>query len=85
MVLNDRLWRSRFGSSPNVIGRTLNLSGIDFQAIGVMPKDFHFPLKETQLWAPAAALPNWQARWAEAKRASFGPGLARLRPGATLD
>jgi len=84
VVLSDRLWRSRFGASPNVIGRTLNLSGIDFQVVGVMPEDFAFPSNEILLWAPAAALPNWQARRTD-RGGGFGPVLARLRPGATFD
>jgi predicted permease len=84
VVLSDRLWRSRFAASPDVIGRTVNLSGIDFQVIGVMPEDFAFPSSETLLWAPAAALPNWQARRSD-RGGGFGPVLARLRAGATLD
>src|SRR5262249_19557675 len=43
VVLSHRLWQNRFGGSPDVIGRTLNVSGIDFQVIGVMPADFGFP------------------------------------------
>jgi putative ABC transport system permease protein len=83
-VLSDRLWRSRFGASPGVIGRKVTLSGIDLEIVGVMPEDFAFPSKETLLWAPAAALPNWQARRAD-RGSGFGPVLARLRSGSTLD
>jgi predicted permease len=84
VVLSNRLWRTRFGGSPDVIGRTVELSGIDFQVIGVMPEDFAFPSEETLLWAPAASLPNWQARRND-RNGGFGPVLARLRPGVTLD
>jgi predicted permease len=84
VVLSDRLWRSRFAASPDVVGRTVDLSGIDFQVVGVMPEDFAFPSNETLLWAPAAALPNWQARRGD-RGGGFGPVLARLRPGATFD
>jgi putative ABC transport system permease protein len=84
VVLSDRLWRSRFAASPDVIGRTVTLSGIDFQVVGVMPGDFAFPSNETLLWAPAAALPNWQARRSD-RGSGFGPVLARLRRGATFD
>ena len=83
VVLSNRLWRMQFGASPNVIGRTVKLSGIDFQVVGVMPEGFAFPSEETLLWVPAAALPNWQTRRSE-RNSGFGPVLARLQPGATL-
>ncbi|MBV8810070.1 MAG: ABC transporter permease, partial [Acidobacteriaceae bacterium] len=56
----------------------------DFQVIGVMPEDFAFPMKETQLWAPAAAMPGWQSRRAD-RQGGFGPVLGRLRSGVTLE
>ena len=84
VVLSDRLWRTRFDASPDVIGRTVELSGVDFQVVGVMPENFDFPSEETLLWAPAGALPNWPARRSE-RGSGFGPVLARLRPGVTLD
>jgi predicted permease len=83
VVLSDRLWRTRFGASPKVIGQTVELSGIDFQVVGVMPEDFAFPSDETLLWAPADALPFWQSQRSN-RGSGFGPVLARLRPGDTL-
>jgi predicted permease len=84
VVLSSRLWRSRFGGSTDVIGRTVNLSGIDFQVIGIMPDDFGFPSNETQLWAPAAAVPNWRDRIQD-RRGGFGPVIGRLGQGASLN
>lgn len=84
VVLSNGLWRSQFGASPDVVGRTVELSGTEFLVIGVMPEDFAFPSEKTLLWAPAAAMPNWQARRAD-RGTGFGPILARLRPEATFD
>jgi putative ABC transport system permease protein len=83
VVLSYRLWQGRFRGSADVIGRTVNVSGIDFQVIGVMPEGFGFPSKETQLWAPAAALPNWQSRRQD-RQGGFGTVIGRLRQGASL-
>ena len=83
VVLSGRLWRTQFGGSMEIIGRTVELSGIDFQVIGVMPEDFAFPSEETLLWAQAAALPNWQARRND-RDGGFGPIIARLRDGVSL-
>jgi putative ABC transport system permease protein len=83
VVLSGRLWRTQFGGSMEIIGRTVELSGINFQVIGVMPEDFAFPSEETLLWAPAAALPSWQARRND-RDGGFGPIIARLRDGVSL-
>lgn len=84
VVLSYRLWQSRFGGSADAIGRSVNLSGIDFNVVGVMPEDFAFPEKETQLWAPAAALPNWPSL-RQNRQGGFGAVIGRLRSGVRLD
>src|SRR5579872_362858 len=84
VVLSNRVWRTRFGGSPDVIGQTVELNGIASQIVGVMPEGFAFPSEETQLWVPASAIPNWATRRSERSR-GFGPILGRLRPGTTLE
>jgi putative ABC transport system permease protein len=84
LVLSHRLWQSRFGGSPDAIGRTVNVSGIDFHVIGIMPEDFRFPSQEAQLWVPASALPDWQSR-RTIRQGGFISVVGRLRPGVTLD
>jgi predicted permease len=37
VILSDRLWRTRFGSDPNIIGKGIILSDESFTVIGVMP------------------------------------------------
>ena len=82
VVLNHRLWRSRFGASQDVIGRTVNLNGMAFRVAGVMPEDFNFPSDKTQLCAPAAAWPDWQHRRGH-RDGGFGAVVGRMRPGVT--
>ena len=36
-VLSSELWRRRFGSDPNVLGKTIRISGVPFIVVGVMP------------------------------------------------
>src|SRR5262245_58044240 len=54
VVLKHSLWERRFGSDPNVVGRTLTLSAKTFTVIGVMPADFNFPFNGGEIWAPLA-------------------------------
>src|SRR5262245_60270475 len=53
VLISHRLWRERFGATPQAIGKTLTLDGKSFEVIGVMPSGFQFP-EETALWVPVA-------------------------------
>ncbi|MDQ1468766.1 MAG: putative transport system permease protein, partial [Bryobacterales bacterium] len=39
-VIGDRLWKRRFKSDPNVLGKTLRMDGVETTIIGVMPPGF---------------------------------------------
>ena len=54
VVLKHSLWERRFGSDPNIMGRTLTLNAKTFTVIGVMPPDFNFPFNGGEMWAPLA-------------------------------
>jgi len=91
VILTDRFWRSRLGSDPHVLGRTLRLDGQPAVVVGVLPPGFHFDYptlgatEPVDLYAPypiEASLPF--------ERAANGQGvpvrvLARLREGVTLE
>ncbi|MGD0128466.1 MAG: ABC transporter permease [Terriglobia bacterium] len=91
VILTDRFWRSRLGSDPSVLGRTLRLDGQPAVVVGVLPPGFHFDYptlgatEPVDLYAPypiEASLPF--------ERAANGQGvpvrvLARLREGVTLE
>jgi hypothetical protein len=54
VVLSDGLWRRRFGSDPDVVGRTLLLDDMPTTVLGVMPPGFQLPTHYAgagmQLW-----------------------------------
>jgi predicted permease len=79
-VISFDLWRSRFGSSPQVIGRTIQLDQEPFTIVGVMPAGFEVFEAGTDLWAP---LP-WTPGNAQFK-ATFSLGLGRLARGVSVD
>ena len=79
-ILGHALWRDRFSSSPDVVGKTLRVNGRPHTIIGVMPPDYEFPYN-TRLWVPiqenvAALAPS------QGERVSL---VGRLRPDATYD
>jgi len=78
VVLSQSLWQKHFGSDPNVLGRTLQLSGAANTIIGVMPAGFSFP-DRAQFWRPLVIDPAKLDRGPH-----FLHVLGRLKPGVTL-
>ena len=37
VILSDRIWRTRFGADPTIVGRKITLNMQPFTVIGVMP------------------------------------------------
>jgi predicted permease len=42
-VISDSLWRRRFASAPDAIGRTINVNHVPFTIVGVVPPEFFGP------------------------------------------
>jgi predicted permease len=89
VVLSNALWRRRFGSAPDVAGRTLEIDGKSFLVLGVMPADFQFPARDVQLWAPITTNPYWLDRTQKGTNArgfyARWNAIARLKPGVSLE
>ena len=87
IVMSERLWQSRYGSDPEIVGKNVTMSGRSFAVVGIAPASFHSvdQILDTQFWVPlgiapelAATLPPQQSReyhWLEV--------IARLRDGVT--
>ena len=50
-VLHEKVWVSRFGSDPSVVGRTLVVGGARRAIVGVLPEEAEFP-NSPGLWLP---------------------------------
>jgi macrolide transport system ATP-binding/permease protein len=83
VVLSDAMWRRRFGADPNVLGRSVTLTGEPYTVIGVMPPGFVGMEDAAELWVPFA---RWAPRDTMTNRGNRGFNvLGRLRAGVTLD
>jgi putative ABC transport system permease protein len=52
-VLGHDTWHDRFGGSPDVLGRTMELDGTVYTIVGVAPKGFNgIGLQPTAVWLP---------------------------------
>lgn len=52
LVLSERLWTSRYGRDPAVVGRTVSLDGTSHTVVGVLPRGHGQPSEATLWWAP---------------------------------
>ena len=50
ILLAYGLWQAAFAGDPGVVGRTVTLDGEPMTIIGVMPRSFAFPTRDTQFW-----------------------------------
>lgn len=50
-VIGHELWMTRFGSDPNVLGRTVQLGADHLTIVGVMREGFTFPVSH-EMWVP---------------------------------
>ena len=80
VVVSDGFWRRRFGMDPNILGRSVQLDGQSFAVVGVMPRNFSFPLGDPDLWVPLAM----DARERSLRGARYLTAIGRLKPGVTL-
>ena len=78
-VISDRLWRSRFGGDPAIIGKAISLNDTPYVVVGVMAPKFHYP-DDMDVWQ--------RVRWdftQHSRAAHFMEAVARLAPGTTFE
>ena len=80
-ILSHKLWQSRFGGDPTIVGRTLRLNAEQVTVIGVMPPGFGYPLffGPIDLWRPMTV----PRHIVEDRNNHFFGAVGRLRPGVT--
>ena len=89
LVISDGLWRRQFGADPGVLGKALTIRGESFTILGVMPREFVYPVG-ADLWTPVVpSLAGIGARFKvdamEARHFGLHTVLGRLRPGIGLE
>jgi predicted permease len=87
-VLSYGMWRSRFHGDANVLGSKVLLYRKPYTVIGVMPRDFEFPLNpghanQSELWLPLSLRPEELTAGSAASWNSRMVG--RLKPGIPVE
>lgn len=72
------LWQRQFGGAEDTIGKSLRLDNVNYQIIGILPRDFHFEAP-VDLWVPLTTTdPGLKVR-----NSHFLRVIGRIRPGVT--
>ena len=90
-MISHSLWVSMFGARADVLNRSIQLDGANYQIIGVMPPKFEYPFKSdlpygdshiasTQIWVPLAL----SAQAKTSRGIGNNVSLARLRSGVSI-
>ena len=79
VILSYGLWQRRFASDPNILGKTVQLNGATYDIVGVMGKEFDFPLA-VQIWRPLALQPAEETLRTE----HYIVPITRLKPDVSL-
>jgi putative ABC transport system permease protein len=86
-ILSYEFWRSHFGSDPHVVGKTIQLFGLSYQIVGVMPVGFEMPDVRVFHGTRRATLPPdlFTPLFSNTNRGGhFLRALGRLKPGVSI-
>jgi predicted permease len=85
-VISAGLWRRKFSSTPDILGKNITLDAKDYSIIGVIPADLHLVIpgfRDDQVYAPIG---QWSNPLLTQRGAGLGfHGIGRLKPGVTIE
>ena len=84
LVISYGLWQRRFGSRSDIVGQSMDLDGVPYRIVGVMPAAFYFPDPAGVAWRPFYIAPVL-GKDPNARSVSLFGAIARLRPEATVE
>ncbi len=82
-MISERLWKTHFGSSPDVIGKQVVVDGIQREIVGVTPADLRFP-RLAEIYVPLGDLRQHPSILARGNHPGFST-IGRLKAGVSLE
>ena len=84
-MIGEGLWRRKFSSSPEILGKSITLGPKGYTVVGIIPASFHLSLpsfRDGEIFVPAG---QWNNPLLLNRGAGLGfHGIARLKPGVTV-
>jgi len=85
VIISEQLWRRKLNSSPDALGKSLDLDGKSFTIIGVLPASFDLSgsFRGVDIYAPVG---QWENTFLPKRGAGLGfHGVGRLKPGVSIE
>ncbi|MGA8224043.1 MAG: ABC transporter permease [Candidatus Acidiferrales bacterium] len=86
VLINERLWKRKFGGSPGVLGKTIALDANGFTVVGVIPTSLDLTLRgfrQSDVYVPIGQNKNPLLL---SRGSGLGiHGIGRLKPGVTIE
>jgi putative ABC transport system permease protein len=79
-VLSYGLWQGMYRGAETVLGQPIRLNGRNYTIVGVMPQQFHFLYRQSDVWVPLSLDPPQRERGWRGLRT-----VARLKPGVSVN
>jgi len=82
VILSEGLWKQKFGSAPDIIGKPIILNGTPYTIVGVIPASFSFYGHDRDVYTPIGQWndPSFRDRRIDMSAHAVG----RLKPGVPL-
>ncbi len=85
VMISEGLWRRKFNSASDVLGKSINLDGTAYTIVGVTPAGFDFSglFRDIDIYAPAG---QWTNPLLSKRGAGLGMhGVGRMKPDVTIE
>jgi predicted permease len=82
VILSYPVWHSAFHDDPSIVGRSIRLDKVSYQVIGVMPRNFTFPIwDDNAVYTP----PGWGPTSGKEEDNASLEVIGRLRTGVSVE
>ena len=84
-LISEPFWREKFGSAPEIVGRTISLDGTSYLVVGIIPRNFSLQFwnfRASEVYVPIG---QWNFDLFRTRNTVFGlNAIGRLKPGVSL-
>jgi len=86
VMISEGMWKTKFGASPDAVGKTMTLDGTDYTIVGVIPAGFHLYMQNFQTSDIYIPIGQWKDAIFHQRDVGMGMNaIARMKPGVTLE
>ena len=85
VILSHEFWQTRFGGRASIVGENIQLNGLSWQVVGVMPPRLSNPFSQSLVFAPRVFEVGGLNPAQVQVGAGYSQPIARLKPGVTIE